>query len=122
MHCYIHRDADAVGACKHCGKGHCGECAVDLEHGLSCRGPHEAIVEAISSLVVRNSRAATPMAWFISPAFFAFMGLLFLVYGVMAGMRAGSLVALLGLGFIVYAAFLFVVSYRAFKAQGRTSR
>jgi len=41
VRCYNHPERDAVGSCKSCCKGLCTECAVDLGHGLSCRGEHE---------------------------------------------------------------------------------
>ena len=35
MNCYNHQSSAAVGLCKHCGKGLCAACTVDLGHGLT---------------------------------------------------------------------------------------
>ena len=56
MRCFNHSDVEAVGLCKHCSRGLCRECAVERAGGLSCRGPHEEIVDAVSNLVSRNVR------------------------------------------------------------------
>ncbi len=37
MKCYYHPQVDAVGICKHCHKGLCTECAVDVGGGLACQ-------------------------------------------------------------------------------------
>jgi hypothetical protein len=54
VRCYNHPEQQAVGSCKGCCKGLCKECAVDLGHGLACRGLHEDHVEALNTLIVRN--------------------------------------------------------------------
>jgi hypothetical protein len=119
MNCFNHHDIAAVGTCKHCGKGLCPECLVDLGHGLACRGSHEQVVADISALVARNSRTPTTLAWFVVPGFTAFMGLVFLGYGLSSSRGMGSMVSLLGAGFFAYAAILFVLNFRAYKTQAR---
>ncbi len=54
MRCYYHKDKEAVGTCKSCGKGLCRDCAVDLGKGLACRGRCEPDAQAVIQLVDRN--------------------------------------------------------------------
>jgi hypothetical protein len=37
MKCYYHPQVDAVAICKHCHKGLCPECAVDVGGGVACK-------------------------------------------------------------------------------------
>lgn len=37
MKCYVHPDVDPVGTCTSCGRGICGECAVEVQGKLVCR-------------------------------------------------------------------------------------
>ena len=61
MKCFYHRDIDAVGTCKSCGKGLCADCAIDLSKGLACRGRCEADVRALIELVDQNIKI-TPLS------------------------------------------------------------
>ena len=61
MKCFYHRDTDAIGTCKSCGKGLCSDCAVDLSKGLACRERCEADVRAVIELVDRNIKI-TPLS------------------------------------------------------------
>jgi len=54
MRCFYHRDFDAVGVCKSCGRGLCPECAVIMDRGLACRGHCEADVQELTTLIKRN--------------------------------------------------------------------
>ena len=36
MRCYEHRDEDAIGVCKSCGKAACPDCSEDTGHGIAC--------------------------------------------------------------------------------------
>ena len=54
MKCFYHRDRDAVGSCKSCGKGLCSECAVDLGKGLACHGRCEEDAKAVIALIDQN--------------------------------------------------------------------
>jgi len=53
MKCFVHHEKDAVGTCKHCGKGLCTECVVEAKGGVSCRGVCEEHVEALRQLTQR---------------------------------------------------------------------
>jgi hypothetical protein len=55
VRCYVHRDVEAVGACKSCLKGLCPECAAETNGGLACRAKCESEVEALVAWV-RDSR------------------------------------------------------------------
>jgi len=70
MRCFYHHDKEAVGSCKSCAKGLCGECAVDLGKGLACRARCEDAAGAIIALIDRNIRmsAATPTAYVVTPS------------------------------------------------------
>jgi hypothetical protein len=57
MRCYNHRDRDAVGLCKSCGKGLCDECQTDLGQGLACKNRCEETVRGLIALVHHNVRA-----------------------------------------------------------------
>jgi hypothetical protein len=37
MNCFNHRDKPAIGVCKSCGKGICGDCAAECHNGLVCK-------------------------------------------------------------------------------------
>lgn len=37
MKCYNHKDQDAVGNCRYCGKGICKNCAVEVSKQIFCR-------------------------------------------------------------------------------------
>ena len=122
MRCFNHHDVDAVGSCKHCGKGLCPSCLTDLGHGLACRDSHEQAVENINALVACNNRflqRTVPKTWFIAPTFFAFMGLIFFCYGLFSDNQANPLSIAMGLGFLVYSAVTFVVNRRAFKINAQ---
>jgi hypothetical protein len=69
MRCFYHQDREAVGTCKSCGKGVCGECVVDLGKGLACRSRCEADVRAVIALIDRNIQlsTATPTAYMVTP-------------------------------------------------------
>ena len=62
MKCFYHPTKDAVGTCKHCSRGLCSHCAAEREGGLACRDKHEAIVDAVSSLINRNVRVTNRAA------------------------------------------------------------
>lgn len=57
MKCYYHRELDAIGTCKHCYKGLCPGCAVDVGGGLACAGSCVAAVTQINALINANATA-----------------------------------------------------------------
>ena len=115
MRCYNHPERDAVGSCKSCCKGLCAECAVDLGHGLSCRGEHEERVKAIDRMMSRAARvqATAKFSRYVAPTFYGFMGAVFCGYGLLYA-RTGNFLILLGAGFLVFAAYAFFANRRAY--------
>ena len=54
MKCFAHRDADAVGSCRNCGRGLCGVCAGDGDKKLACQGACQTEVIALAVGVARS--------------------------------------------------------------------
>jgi hypothetical protein len=115
MRCFNHGDVEAVGTCKACAKGLCHECATDLGHGLSCKGEHEAVVQAYKDILDRNARAAAAARKniAIAPIFYIFMGAVFVVYGISSHEGVGSLTFVLGCGFLAFGVVVFVRARKA---------
>lgn len=109
MNCFNHPSVVALGVCKACGKGLCQACIVDLGHGLSCKGEHEATVQTYHDMFKRNIRmlSVAPRNIILAPAFFAFLGLVFVAWGASSPLGTMNFTVLLGGGFIVFA----VLSY-----------
>jgi hypothetical protein len=63
MRCFYHPGVEAVGACKHCMRGLCPDCAAERDGGLACRGRCERDVDAISGLIRRNVQIASGPPW-----------------------------------------------------------
>jgi hypothetical protein len=59
-------------------------------------------------------QGAAGKAKFVAPAFYAFMALLLLVFGIRSQSWADNLLVYMGLGFLVFAVVLFVANLRAF--------
>jgi hypothetical protein len=83
MRCFYHRDRDAVGACKSCGRGVCPECAFELPNGLACRGRCEDEVRALNRIIARNKTAyeKTGGAYVKTAVFYAAVGALLVAAG-----------------------------------------
>ena len=94
MQCFYHRDASAVGLCKSCGRGICGDCTVPYAEGLACRGQCEQAVTDLIALIDRNRRAVvgSGRAVYMFPLFFLVAGVVFAGAGAMT--PGGSLFAL----------------------------
>lgn len=109
MRCYNHSEREAVGTCKACSKGLCAECAVDLGHGLSCRGAHEATVESYRVMLERNTKAldAAPVNAVIGPLFFIALGFLMAVYGYISYQGTRSFAFIIGCAFALFGAIAF---------------
>jgi hypothetical protein len=102
MHCFYHRDTYAVGACKSCGRGLCGDCAVEFAEGLACRGRCEQAVNEVIALIARNRRAVVGSGGlvYMYPGFFIVVGTVFVVAGVMTPDNAAFPLAV-GAAFVV---------------------
>lgn len=71
MHCFVHRDSEAIGICKCCAKGVCDTCAIPVANGLACSAGCAPIAESLSQLqlaairnagVYRAQRVVQPLA------------------------------------------------------------
>ena len=105
MNCYNHDSASAVGVCKHCGKAICHNCCTDTGAGLACSSTCVSEIESINNLVRRNlaSHASHQRNAYFMPAFFGFMGLLFVVFGLQRDGVFG-MSTIMGAGFLIFAA------------------
>jgi hypothetical protein len=80
--CFNHSTIDAVGVCKHCNKGLCRECAVEITGSLSCRGPCEEQVALVNRLAHQAgaSYAKTSRAYLRSTLVYFILGVVFAVF------------------------------------------
>ena len=119
MRCFNHPDRDAVGVCKACSKGLCPECAVDLGHGLSCRGPHEATVDSYRVMLERNTRMldAAPTNSMVGPLFLLVLGVLFSAYGVYSGRGVKDFTFVLGCAFFLFGAVALIRNRMTFASR-----
>ena len=104
MICFVHADRAAVGICKSCSKGLCAECAVDLGHGLACKGVHEKEVETLSAMVLRFRGLArvSGLTRLTMPIFYLFFGAIFLGTAIAQKSSPYSFNSLIGIGFLLF--------------------
>ncbi len=79
MNCFNHRDKPAIGLCKSCGKGLCGDCLTELPNGLACKGSCEKRVDALNRIADSDAEtkiAARRRLWVIGVRSF-FVGICF---------------------------------------------
>ncbi len=109
MRCHTHRDVDAVGVCRSCGKGVCGDCAADLGRGLACAGRCEEDVRRLVELADRSAQqlersqalvgnAASlyrSLAWFLVVVGLVFLGWSFTLEAAAGFVRVVGVVLLL---------------------------
>jgi len=119
MKCFNHSERDAVGTCKGCCKALCHDCAIDLGHGLACKGVHEAMVDTYNMIISKNARVYgnAQRNSLIGPAFYALMGALFLAYSLAQGDGIFGLLSLLGLAFLAFGAICFFINRKTFGAD-----
>ena len=84
MRCFYHRDLEAVGVCKNCGRGLCGACVAEEENGLACRQRCEVEVRALNRITNRSKTAyeKASSAYARAAVFYFVLGLAFLLGGV----------------------------------------
>ncbi len=121
MLCFHHQDRQAIGACKVCNRGLCPNCATDLGHSLACKEVHEQLAEDSHALLLRATtiQQTAGRSKFIAPAFFGFMGVVFMGAGMRESARDSSFPLAMGAGFIVFAAITLALNLRAY---GRTKK
>lgn len=110
MKCFNHPDIDAVGLCKQCNKGLCVDCITDLGDGIACKNLHEDEVNEIIALVKRNAMVsqASPNNIWIMPAFYLFLGFIFVGLGLFRESNLFSFPMILGSGFIFFGIFIYI--------------
>jgi hypothetical protein len=108
-----------VGICKHCQRGLCIACAVDVDGSLSCKDRHEEQVRALDSLTTRNLLQAKRVGSVYSrnAIFYFLVGILFAGFGLyqfrFLGLQA---IFLLFIGvFLLYAAIANFLESRKYK-------
>lgn len=130
MRCFDHPDREAVGVCKSCQKGLCGECAVDLGQGLACRGRCEETVRGLIALIAGNLKARAVGSQLVlgyrrnviyAGAFLVAVGSLILSWGALAP-KPIWVVVMFGALFLVYGAFQIARGARLPRPVGETPR
>jgi hypothetical protein len=116
MRCFNHPEVFAHGTCKVCGRGICSHCSTDLGHSIACKDSHEQLAQDLHSLALRSItvQKTAKRSIYIAPAFFGFMGLVFLVAGIRDSSSNASFPTLLGAGFIVFAIVVLFLNIRAY--------
>lgn len=108
MNCFYHPEVSAIGVCKHCGRGLCGQCVAVVDDTLACKDRHEEKVRAVNLLADRSAvQAKRAGAGYVRNAvFYGLVGTLFAVFGAVQlrflGLQAVFFM-LIGL-FLLYAA------------------
>lgn len=120
MRCFYHRDTEAVGICKSCGRALCPDCVADIGKGIACSGRCEEDARAVIALVERNIRLSPQMARARSTAavFNLFVGSVFIAWGITDAERF-SLIIILGACVFAYGIFG-LVQTRKIAKQGAT--
>lgn len=106
MECYSHRGLAAVGICKHCDKGVCGECARETGGGLACSDACEHELSELTDLMAKSKRAYGTNTTGNIPAtivVYVSMGLIFIAWGV-TSRTDGLAYYLVPMGVIFFAA------------------
>ncbi len=116
MRCFNHQDQEAIGTCKGCSKGLCINCAVDLGHGLACKGVHEELVNTYNAIVSKNARVqgVQSRTTTVAPLFYAFMGLVSVGFSIFIDKKLLGFLSLMGIGFLVYAGVIYQLNRKAF--------
>ncbi|MFA4944966.1 MAG: hypothetical protein WC789_09735 [Lentisphaeria bacterium] len=110
MNCYNHPERPAVGFCKSCCKGLCGECAAELPNGLACRNACEGRVTLINQIIDSNqqilaaaNRQVRSSGWFV-----LLLGLVLGLFGILpfalSRNPATLFLVVIGLFFVAYGA------------------
>lgn len=119
MNCYYHPNQPAVGVCKHCQRGLCIACAMDVDGSLACKDRHEEQVRDLDSLTQRNLLQVKRIGsnYRRNAVFYFLSGFLFAGFGLyqyrFAGLQALFLI-FIGL-FLLYAATANFLESRKFK-------
>lgn len=119
MVCYYHPDIPAVGICKHCQRGLCSDCAVDVSGTLACKDRHEEQVRGLNLWTDRGIQQARRVSsgYERNAVFYFLVGALFTGFGFFQYRYLGwqaVFFMLIGL-FLFYAAVANYVEGRKYK-------
>ncbi len=92
MHCYTHRDVEAIGVCGMCGRGLCTTCARETPSKLTCSDACTAEAASQKSIIdfsKRNVTLTKSMRFPSSTIFMGSMGVLFLGWGLFEVLARG---------------------------------
>ena len=57
MQCYNHPNTEAVAVCKHCHKGLCRNCSIEMSDGVVCSASCEEKVKVMNLLIQQAERS-----------------------------------------------------------------
>jgi sulfite exporter TauE/SafE len=119
MNCYYHPNQPAVGICKHCQRGLCTDCLVEVDDSLACKDRHEEQVRNLDLLTARNllQTGRVGSAYLRNAIFYFLVGILFAGFGLLQVRWLGLQgIFLLAIGlFLLYAALTNYLESRKFK-------
>jgi len=121
MRCFNHREAEAVGVCKHCQKALCYACANDLGFGLACRGVHENEVTSVSQVVARSVRiqAKGGLNRYAGAVFYVALGAIFAGYDLFFAPGKPGFGVVMGCLFIAYGLYVAAAVRRAYQPAAK---
>lgn len=111
MKCFIHKNEDAVGICKSCGKGICMQCTTELINGISCKNDScEKRVNLINKMLDNNAVIISVSNKHVKRmAYISIMlGILFVIFGGLLFVNDkifGMVTVIMGIVFIVFGIF-----------------
>ncbi|MBN1384139.1 MAG: hypothetical protein JW983_04565 [Elusimicrobia bacterium] len=84
MKCYNHPEKDAAGICKHCSKGLCKECAVDVGGGLACINSCEDEVREVNKVISQSKTVyqKAGKSYTQNAVIYGLLGFFFLLFGI----------------------------------------
>lgn len=108
MNCFNHQTLPAIGTCKFCNKGLCGECVHDSGAGLACANSCIKEVDEINQVVARSKQiysiGTKPPLLTSGLLIFLMFSLLFLGYGIYRYFDSGKsfeFLLLMGCGMLI---------------------
>jgi len=107
MKCYNHKNQEAQGICKACGKGLCKECTSETENAISCHGSCKKQAELMNGIIKNNARIISISNKRIKHLgiFSISAGILFIILGIVVSIAeiiTGIIFAILGIILITF--------------------
>lgn len=95
MHCYQHRETEALAVCRSCGRGVCVACSHEGPEGITCSDGCRTLASNVHAMNMRAlriygigekpRRITAPMVAWLLP------GLVFMGFGAISSWRAGTI-------------------------------